>query len=134
MILVVLNYTFLYLDRLFSFLFFFQKQTSLNSCGTISLYEICLNLSFWVTENRINGFCTYNVCGEGILYSVIFYHLLIHQWQSSPDIRQHGNLWLGLLGLQGINWSIDHIRVKLLYITEFIYTFTSCQKKYQAVS
>lgn len=77
---------------------------------------------------------TYNVCGEGILYSVIFYHLLIHQWQSSPDIRQHGNLWLGLLGLQGINWSIDHIRVKLLFVTEFIYTFTSCQKKYQALS
>lgn len=46
MILVVLNYTFLYLDRLFSFFVFFQKQTSLNSCGTISLYEICLNLSF----------------------------------------------------------------------------------------
>lgn len=55
MILVVLNYTFLYLDRLFFSFSFFQKQTSLNSCGTISLYEICLNLSFWVTENRING-------------------------------------------------------------------------------
>lgn len=129
MIFVVLNYTFLYLDRSFSF--FFQKQTSMNSCRTISLYEICLNLSFWVTENRMNGLGTYNVCGEGILYIRIFHHLLIHQWQSSPDIRQHGNLRLGLLGLRGTNRRIDHIRVKLLYVREFIYLYTSCHKNIQ---
>lgn len=81
--------------------------------------------------NRMNGLGTYNVCGDGILYTGIFHHLLIHQWQSSPDIRQHGNLRLGLLGLRGTNRRIDHIRVKLLYVREFIYLYTSCHKNTQ---
>lgn len=135
MILVVLNYTFLYLDRLFFSFSFFQKQTSLNSCGTISLYEICLNLSFWVTENRINGLW-YLQCLRW--RDSLFGNILSFTHPSVAKLTRYQTTWQPLagvmLGLQGINWSIDHIRVKRLYVTEFIYTFTSCQKKYQALS
>lgn len=134
MILVVLNYTFLYLDRLFSFLFFFQKQTSLNSCGTISLYEICLNLSFWVTENRINGLW-YLQCLRW--RDSLFGNILSFTHPSVAKLTRYQTTWQPLAGVARFTRNKlehYHIRVKLLFVTEFIYTFTSCQKKYQALS